>query len=222
MPKKKKSARRRKPKAPRAPHAQQQASQTPQQVSHAPPTPIARKRVFPKRTVMIFFIILTPLLLGYGGYGYVTRPIVQYTFGAASDLRSSYRLDATSTTTPGTIDLVEVKVQNVGQSDISVIITLNAVNAEVATSYSGPYDLNTGLQVVLPANSDYRFVPFYITLITQVSTFTLTCTVSTVTDYSTFYSGTASTFAQMEPIQYTTLQYVQQSIPDTYKLVQPS
>ena len=222
MPKKKRPTRRRKPKAPRAPHAQQRASQAPQQVSHAPPEAVTRKRVFPKRAVIIFFLILTPLLLGYVGYGYVTRPIVEYTFGEASDVRSSYRLDATSATTSGTIDLVEVKVQNVGQSDISVIITLNAVNAEVATSYSGPYDLNTGLQVVLPANSDYRFVPFYITLVTQVSTFTLTCTVSKVMDYSTFYSGTASTFAQMEPLQYTTLQYVQQSIPDTYNLVQPS
>ncbi len=169
---------------------------------------------------MVFFLILSPLLLGYVGYGYVTRPIVEYTFGGASDVRSSYRLDALSATNAGTIDLVEVKVQNIGQSDISVIITLNAVNAEVATSFNGPYDLNTGLQVVLPANSDYRFVPFYITLVTQVSTFTLTCTVSKVLDYSTFYSGTASTFSQMDPIQYTTLQYVQQSMPDSYKLVQ--
>ena len=172
--------------------------------------------------MIIFFVILTPLLLGYVGYGYVTRPIVEYTFGGASDIRSSYRLDALTATASGTIDLVEVKVQNVGQSDISVIITLNAVNAEVATSYNGPYDLNTGLQVVLPANSDYRFIPFYITLVTQVSTFTLTCTVSKVMDYSTFYSGTASTFGQTEPIQYTTLQYAQQSIPDSYQLVQQS
>jgi len=172
---------------------------------------------------MVFFLILTPLLLGYVGYGYVTRPIVEYTFGGASDVRSSYHLDARSATISGTIDLVEVKVQNVGQSDISVIITLNAVNADVATSYDGPYDLNTGLQIVLPANSDYRYVPFYITLVTQVSTFTLTCTVSKVLDYSTFYSGTASTFGQMDPIQYTTLQYVQQPMsPDSYQLVQQS
>jgi len=225
LPKKKRRTKPRKTKVPRSSHpsqAQQRVSQAPQQVTHAPPAPVTRKRVFPKRAVVIFFIILTPLLLGYVGYGYVTRPIVEYTFGGASDVRSSYHLDARSATASGTIDLVEVKVQNVGQSDISVIITLNAVNADVATSYDGPYDLNTGLQVVLPANSDYRYVPFYITLVTQVSTFSLTCTVSKVLDYSTFYSGTASTFGQMNPTQYTTLQYTQQSTPDSYQLVQQS
>ena len=171
----------------------------------------------------MFFIILTPLLVGYASYGYVTRPIVEYTFGGASDVRSSYRLSALTATAAGTVDLVEVKVQNVGQSDISVIITLNAVNAEVATSYAGPYDLNTGMQLVLPANSDYRYVPFYITLVTQVTTFSVTCTVSKVMDYSTFYSGTASTFGELDPTQYTTLQYAQQPIsPYSYTLVQQS
>ncbi|HYW01265.1 MAG TPA: hypothetical protein VE862_07330 [Candidatus Acidoferrum sp.] len=218
MPRKRRTTKR-KPRKPRASHAAQRVSHAPT----APTAPVTRKRVFPKKAVMIFFIVLTPLLLSYVGYGYVTRPIVEYTFGGANDIRSSYRLDALSATTSGTVDLVEVKIQNIGQSDISVIITLNAVNAEVATGYAGPYDLNTGLQVVLPANSDYRFVPFYITLVTQVSTFSLTCTVSKVMDYSTFYSGTASTFGQLDPMQYTTLQYVQQSIPsDSYKLVQQS
>jgi len=204
-------------------HKPAPSKQTPT-IQPKPAPTVHKKRHFPKRILIIFFVILTPLLLGYVGYGYITRPIVEYSFGGASVVRSSYRLDPMSTTEAGTVDLVEVKVQNVGQSDISVIITLNAMNAEVASSHDGPYDLNTGIQVTLPANSDYRFVPFYLTLLTQVTTFKLTCKVSNVPDYSTFSSSTASTFGEVDPLPFTTLQYAQQpSAPtDSYQLIQQS
>lgn len=162
--------------------------------------------------LLIILVILLPLGLWYTWYGLSNKPIVDYTFGQSKDVRPSYHLIASSPTRPGTIDITHVLVRNRGSADISVIVTVHAVNAVVSTSYDGPYNDMAGELISLPANSGDRVVTYYFTLITQVSGFTFQVDVNKNVDYSSLPSSAAAIFGDTAPIFPTLLQYAQEPI----------
>lgn len=148
--------------------------------------------------------------------------MVDYTFGGDGDVRLSYRLSASTLEHPGTIDIVNVLIRNRGRTDFSVIVTLHAVNAQVSTSYYGPYSDMASEQILVPANASYRVVTFYLTLIIQASSFAIWCDVSRTFDFSTLSSAAATTFGEITPIPPTHLEYSQESTsPYDYHLAQP-
>ncbi len=149
--------------------------------------------------------------------------MVDYTFGGGGDVRLSYRLNASTREHPGTIDIVNVLIRNRGRTDFSVIVTLHAVNAQLSTSYYGPYSDMASEQITVLANSSYRVVTFYLTLIIQASAFVIWCDVSRTFDFATLSSAAATTFGELAPILPTHLEYSQESTsPYEYHLLQPS
>ena len=166
-------------------------------------------------------LIIIPPLVWYLSYGLANKPLIDYTFGGASDVRLTYSLNAMTETHPGTIDIVNVLIRNRGHTDISVIVTVHAENALVSSSYSGPYNNIASDQIVALANGEYRYVTFYLTLQTQVSSFTIWCDVTKIIDYSTISSSMATTFGEINPIAPILLAYKHSSLnPDIYQLVQ--
>jgi hypothetical protein len=124
-------------------------------------------------------------------------------------------------TRPGTIDLVNVLIRNRGLTDISVIVTVHAENALLSSSYTGPYNNMASNAIVALANGEYRYVTFYLTLQSQVSSFTIWCDVSKIIDYSTVQSSMATTFGEINSVAPILLVYKQSSLdPDTYQLTQ--
>jgi hypothetical protein len=169
--------------------------------------------------VLIILLLSIPSVLSFTWYGLSNRPIVDYTFGQATDVRVTYSLIATNRTNPGTIDITHILVRNRGSAEITVIVTVHAVNAVISTSYGGPYSDMAGEQITLPANSGYRVVTYYLTLITQVPGFMLQVEVSIVGDYSSLESTVATLFGDITPTFPTLLQYAQQpTIPYEYQL----
>ena len=171
--------------------------------------------------LLIITLILAPLLAWYVSYGLVNRPLVDYTFGGVSDIRRTYRLNALSRTYAGTIDIFNVYVRNRGHTDITIVVTVHAVNALVSASYNGPYNEMASSALVIFAGSSYHFVTFYLTLKSQVPFFTLSCQATKLIDYTTFSSSVASFFGDIEPVPPNVLQYSQESMsPYDYQLVQ--
>lgn len=122
---------------------------------------------------------------------------------------------------PGTIDIINVLIRNRGRTDISVIVTLHAENALLSPSYGGPYNDMASDEIVALANGEYRYVTFYLTLQTQVPSFTIWCDVTKIVDFSTISSSMAMTFAEISPIAPILLVYNQSSLnPDSYQLAQ--
>jgi len=159
--------------------------------------------------------------LWFLNYGLANKPIIEFTFGSASDIRLNYTLNAMTATQPGTIDIVNVLIRNRGLTDISVIVTVYAENALLSPSYGGPYNNIASDAIVALANGEYRYVTFYLTLQTQVSSFTVWCDVAKVIDYSTVSSSMATTFGEISPIAPILLVYNQSSMkPDSYQLAQ--
>jgi hypothetical protein len=179
----------------------------------------------PKRRLAIVGILFVALLIvsGYIWYGLFTKPIVDYTFGGPSDLRHSYQLSALTRTQPGTIDVTHILIRNTGKTDISVVVTLHAANSVVSTNYYGPYNDMASIQLQLPTNSGYRVATFYLTLLAQVTIFSIHVEVNKVFDYSSFTSSVATNFAVIEPTAPTLLVYTSNSTnPDNYQLVRQS
>ena len=181
-----------------------------------------------KRPIILLLIlpiiILAPLLAWYVSYGLANKPIVDYTFGVA-EIRRTYRLIAHSVDTnhPGSIEIFNVYVRNRGHTNITIIITVHAMNAFVSSSYDGPYNERASSALEVPAGSVYHFVTFYLWLKTQVPSFTLSCQASKLIDYTKFPSMVASTFGQIEPVSPILLQYSQESTNSyDYQLVQQS
>lgn len=169
---------------------------------------------------MIILLLSVPSVLCFTWYGLSNKPIVDYTFGQAGDVRPTYSLRATNRTNPGTIDITHILVRNTGSRDIAVIVTVHAVNAVISTSYGGPYSDMAGEQITLPANSGYRVETYYLTLITQVPGFVLQVEVSKAGDYSNFDSTVATLFGDITPTFPTLLEYVQQpKTPYEYQLI---
>ena len=169
----------------------------------------------------LMILIIVPPVLWFVGYGLANKPLIDFTFGGTSDIRPSYDLNAMTVTQPGTIDIVNVLIRNKGITDISVIVTLHAENALISSSYGGPYNLMASDEIVALANGEYRYVTFYLTLQTQVSSFTIWCDVTKIIDYSTVSSSMATTFGEIKPIAPILLVYNQSSLnPESYQLVQ--
>jgi hypothetical protein len=170
-------------------------------------------------------LILSPLLVWFVSYGMINRPLVEYTFGGADKIRLAYQdMIAFSKNSPGTIDILNVYVRNRGATDIRVIVTVRAVNALVSASYGGPYNEIASAALTIPAETIlYRFITFYITLRSQVASFTLSSQVGRFLDFSTFSSSIASIFSGIEPISPNLLRYSQETgNPYDYQLVQQS
>ena len=166
-------------------------------------------------------LIILPPLAWFFSYGLANKPLIDYTFGGASDVRLTYSLNAMNETQPGTIDIINVLIRNRGLTDISVIVTVYGENALVSSSYSGPYNNMASDQIMALANGEYRYVTFYLTLQTQVSSFTIWCDVTKIIDYSTVSSFMTTSLGEINPIAPILLIYKQSSSnPDSYQLLQ--
>jgi len=180
-----------------------------------------KKRGGKKLVIGLTILIVVVPVLWFLSYGLANKPLVEFTFGSATDVRVSYSLNAMNVTRPGTIDIINVLVRNRGLTDISVIVTVHAENALLSSSYGGPYNNMASDGVVAFANGEYRYVTFYLTLQTQVSSFTIWCDVTKIIDYSTVSSSMATTFGEINPIAPILLVYQQSSSnPDIYQLTQ--
>ena len=186
--------------------------------------PRAKIKRKPKKRLIIGVVFVALLAVsGYVWYGLSTRPVVDYTFGGPSDLRHTYQLTALTKTQPGTIDITHILVRNTGTTDITVVVTLHATNSVVSTNYYGPFNDMASIQIQLPTNSGYRLANFYLTLITQVTIFSIRVDVSRVVDYSSLASSVATNFADIEPTAPTMLVYTSNSTSaENYQLVQQS
>ena len=178
----------------------------------------------PSKRLLVVVILLVFLIVScYSWYGLSIRPVVGYTFGGPSDVRRSYQLTALTRTQPGTIDITHILIRNTGESDISVVVTLHATNSVVSANYYGPFDDMANVQIELPVNSGYRVVTFYLTLLNQTSTFSISVDVNRVLDYSSLTSSIATNFADIQPTPPTALIYTSNSTtPTEYQLVQQS
>jgi hypothetical protein len=179
-----------------------------------------RKRKLVLILVIILLVIIPPSAW-FLNYGLAHKPLVDYTFGEASDVRLNYTLNAMTQYRPGTIDIINVLIRNRGITDISVIVTVHAENALLSASYGGPYREMASNLIVSLANGKYRYVTFYLTLRAQVSSFTIWCDVTKIADYSTMSSSVATTFGEIKPTSPILLKYKQNSSNSaTYQLIQ--
>jgi hypothetical protein len=147
--------------------------------------------------------------------------VVDFTLGGPADVRRSYQLTAMSPFQPATIDITHILVRNSGNTAITVIVTMHAVNAVISGNYYGPYTDTANIQVHLPVASGYQVVTFYLTLPVQVPMFMLRVSVGRVLDFSSFTSLVTSGFASIQPTSPTTLVYSNTlTKPHDYELTQ--
>jgi hypothetical protein len=181
-----------------------------------------RKRVGRRGlAILVILLILVGVVLGFVAYGLSYGAVVDFTFGGANEVRQSYQLIATSRLQPPTIDIAHVLVRNTGSIGISLIVTMNAINAVVSTGYYGPYGDTANVQIDLLPEPRYQLVTFYLALPKQVSTFTIRATVGRVMDFSSITSLATSALSPIQPTSPTTLVYTQvPANPISYKLVQ--
>ena len=172
--------------------------------------------------VLLLIVVAVPAAVAW--YGWTYAAVVDFTFGGTSDIRSSYQLIAMSPDHPSTIDITHILVRNTGNTDITVIVTLQALNAVVAPApgyYYGPYTDSANVQIHLPVSSRYEIVTFYLTLPVQVPAFTIRASVARVVDSSSFTSLVTSSFATIQPTSPTTLVYTNTIMnPQNYELSQ--
>ncbi len=174
----------------------------------------------PLVAVLLLIVVAVPVVVAW--YGWTYAAVVDFTFGGTSDIRGSYQLFAMSPDHPSTIDITHIFVRNTGNTDITVIVTLQALNAVVAPApgyYYGPYTDTANVQIHLPVSSRYEIATFYLTLPVQVPTFTIRASVARVIDSSSFTSLVTSSFATIEPTLPTTLVYTNTiTNPQNYEL----
>jgi len=172
--------------------------------------------------VVLLVVVAAPVVVAW--YGLTYAAVVDFTFGGTTDVRRSYRLTAMSPSQPPTIDITHIFVRNTGNTDITVIVTLHAVNAVVAPapgSYYGPYTDTANVQIHLPVASGYQIITFYLALPVQVPLFTLRVSVARVLGFSSFTSLVTSGFASIQPTSPTTLVYTNTIVnPYDYELSQ--
>ena len=176
-----------------------------------------------KRILGILFVLLivVGVTVSLLTYGFFYGAVVDFSFGGTNYVRQSYQLFAMSRLQPSTIDITHIIIRNTGGASISVVVTMQALNAVVSAGYYGPYSPFSNIQVDLPPASGYRVVTFYLTLPQQVSTFTLRVTVGRVIDFSSITALAISSVSPIQPISPTTLVYVQMATSDNnYELTQ--
>ncbi len=158
--------------------------------------------------VVLLIVVAAPVVVAW--YGLTYAAVVDFTFGGKNDVRGSYRLTAMSPFQPATIDITHMFLRNTGNTDITVIVTLHAINAVVAPapgSYYGPYTDTANVQIHLPVASGYQVVTFYLALPVQVPVFILSVSVARVLEFSSFGSLVTSSFASIQLTSPTTLVY---------------
>ncbi len=174
--------------------------------------------------VLLVVAVTAPVVVAW--YGWSHAAVIDFTFGGTNDVRRSYQLTAMSSYQLSTIDITHVLVRNSGNTDITVIVSLHAMNAVVAPApgnYYGPYTDTANVQIHLPVSSGYQLVTFYLTLPAQVPSFTIRVSVSRVLDFSGFGSLVTSGFATVQPTSPTTLVYMNTvTSPQDYELSQQS
>lgn len=172
--------------------------------------------------VILLIVVTAPVVVAW--YGLTHAAVVDFTFGGTTDVRRSYQLTAMSSYQLSTIDITHVLVRNSGNTDITVIVSLHALNAVVAPApgnYYGPYTDTANVQIHLPVSSGYRLVTFYLTLPAQVPAFTIRVSVARVLDFSSFGPLVTSSFATIQPTSPTTLVYTNTiASPQDYELSQ--
>lgn len=174
--------------------------------------------------VVLLIAVTAPAVVAW--YGWTHAAVVDFTFGGTTDVRRSYQLTAMSSYQLSTIDITHVLVRNSGNTDITVIVSLRALNAVVALApgnYYGPYTDTANVQIHLPVSSGYHIVTFYLTLPAQVPAFTIRVSVARVLDFSSFGSLVTSSFATIQPTSPTMLVYTNTiTSPQDYELSQQS
>ena len=169
--------------------------------------------------LVILLAVVTMSVVAWCGLSY--SAVVDFTLGGPADVRRSYQLTAMSTFQPATIDITHILVRNSGNTAITVIVTMHAVNAVISGNYYGPYTDTANIQVHLPVASGYQVVTFYLTLPVQVPMFMLRVSVARVLDFSSFTSLVTSGFASIQPTSPTTLVYSNTlTNPHDYELTQ--
>lgn len=184
-----------------------------------------KRKLLRKRglAVLVIALVIVTIVVSFVWYGLAYGTAIDFTFGGATDVRHSYQLLAMSPLRPPTIDITHILVRNAGNTDITVVVTLHAVNAVVSTSYYGPYSDVANIQIHLPVASGYQFVTFYLTLPVQVPAFTISASLSRVLDFSGFTSLATSSFASVHSTAPTLLTYTKASLnPYDYELTQQS
>ena len=172
--------------------------------------------------VVLLIVVAAPIVVAW--YGLTYAAVVDFTFGGKTDVRGSYRLAAMSPFQPATIDITHMLLRNTGNTDITVIVTLHAINAVVAPapgSYYGPYTDTANVQIHLPVASGFQVVTFYLALPVQVPLFMLSVSVAKVLEFSSFTTLVTSAFALIQPTSPTTLVYANTiTSPYDYELTQ--
>jgi len=171
--------------------------------------------------ILVILLILVGVVLGFVGYGLSYGAVVDFTFGGASDVRQSYQLIAISRVQLATIDIAHIFVRNRGSTGITLVVTMNAINAAVSAGYYGPYGDTANIQIYLLPGPRYQLATFYLTLPKQVSTFTIRATVGRVIDFSSITSLATSALSPVQPTSPTTLVYTQlPANPISYSLAE--
>ena len=171
--------------------------------------------------MLIALVVAAAIVGAFAWYGFSYGATVDFSFGGANDVRQSYQLSAMSTYRPSTIDITHIIIKNTGVAGISVVVSMHASNAAVSTGYYGPYGDTANIQIFLIPGLGYQVVTFYLTLPTQVTTFTLQVTVGRTLDFSSITALAISSFSPLEPAPPTTLTYAEvQSNSTIYTLVQ--
>ena len=174
-----------------------------------------------KLAAVLVLLIAAGTVVSFVSYGFAYGGNVDFTFGGKEDVRQSYQLTAMSKYLPSSIDVTHVLVRNTGSTEITVIVTVHALNAAVSTAYNGPYGDSASFQVDLPSGSGYRAVNFYLTLPVQVSSFMIRVTVGKVLDFSSIPTLATSSLASIQPTTPTTLVYSQEPPSSvTYQLTE--
>ena len=186
-----------------------------------PKTERKRKRLSKRRLPLLVILLVVVTIPIVAWYGLSYSAVVDFTFGGQADVRRSYRLTAMSPFETATVDITHILVRNSGNTDITVIVTMHALNAVISGSYYGPYTDTASIQVHLPVASGYQVVTFYLTLPVQVPMFMLRVSVARLLDFSSFTSLVTSSFASIQPTSPTTLVYTNTiTNPHDYELTQ--
>jgi hypothetical protein len=171
--------------------------------------------------ILIIVLVAGGIVGSFVGYGLSDGAVVDFAFGGANDVRQSYQLTAMSRLQPSTIDITHVHANNTGRTGITVIVTMQALNAAVSTGYYGPYGDTANIQIYLPPASENQIVTFYLTLPSQVRTFTIRVTIGRELDFSSITSLATSGLSRIQSISPTTLVYTQNpASPNSYELTQ--
>ena len=174
-----------------------------------------------KLTTAVVLLIVICVLVGFVSYGLAYRGVVDFTFGGKGEVRQSYQLIAMSKTVVSSIDLTHIRIRNTGNTGLTVIVTMHALNAVISTAYAGPYTDNSNVQIYLPPGSGYQVLNFYLTLPVQVPAFMLRATVGQVWDFSSIPGLATSSLASIQPTVPTTLVYTENPTnPLTYQIAE--